>query len=688
MSTTSEKGKQPFRSETRRLLELVIHSVYTKKEIFLRELISNASDALDKRYKLTKVPSEELAIRLVIDKNLRTLTISDNGIGMNREELEQDLGVIAFSGTEEFRKSHSADAPASKADADDSNDTGTSDDELSGLIGQFGIGFYSCFMVAERVSVTSRKEGEREAFRWESDGLTGYEIFPAVKESVGTDITLYLRKDPEPASESAPDKAPAADEYSRYLREYTLYKLVKTYSDYVRWPILLNMPHPVMKNKKGEVIDPNSAAAGNLKPDEVEWAEEWSWETLNSRKPLWARTKSEVKDEELQNFYREHFANGLFAGRVLSEDEQKPLRTIFYQAEGQITFRALLFIPMFQQSRSSEKPLRGLELYANGVKIMDDCREVLPTEFSFVRGVVDSPDLPLNLSRETVQNVQALSKISAALGRRIKRELTDVLKNDRLAYERFYAVFGRELKLSAMEDYGAKKDELGPLLLFETSTTEGLSTMDEIIERNRKDGMEEADQKLYYAKGRNREAILNLPQIAAWREEGREFLCFTDSVDEMLVQMFGVYHGWRFTSVQEAASEENAYTANSEEQEVVSFAREQLKDRVDEVILSPRLKSHPVCLSSGGGISFEMEGILQKMSSHPGVKAKRILELNPNHEAFKSLTEAIRTDPERAKLYVQVLYEQSRLMAGLSVEDPAAYTDLVVQLFRQGGKGR
>lgn len=622
-----------FQAESRHLLDMMIHSIYTQKEIFLRELISNASDALDKLHYLSLsgtdmgIDKADMEIRIRINKEKRLVRIRDNGIGMNAEELTKNLGTIARSGSDSFKKLMKTDS----------------------LIGQFGVGFYSAFMVADKVTVLSKKFGENTGWRWDSDGVDSFTVQPYDKKSVGTDVILHIRQ----------EETPGADEYDCYLREYTYYKLVKKYSDYIRYPIKLYMPHPEIK----EGSDPS-------KP---EFEEQYSYETLNSMVPIWLRSKSEQKEEDKIAFYKEHFGENTDPQKIISAD-----------VEGDVSFKAMLYIPGKQPEdygTDSFKP--GLELYSSSVKIMDSCLGLLPEEFNFIRGVVDSPDVSLNISRELLQKDKKINVISNNLSKRVRNLLLKMLKDEREEYEKFHKNFGHHLKVCAMDDYGKKKDTLGELLLFMSGKTGKLITLDEYVA-----DMKPEQKYIYYADGNSPEAISKIPQIEIVREKDMDVLYFLDKADQFVAGMFGNYKSKKFRSVLDKDPElspegEKADSgANAEGgSELVAFIKEHLAGKVDDVILSNRLRSHPVCMSNGGGITYEMERYFRSLSPDMPMKAKLILEINGEHSALKALDEARKNDPDRAGKYCEILYNQARMIAGMPVEDPSGYTDLICGLW-------
>lgn len=625
--------KKAFKAESQRLLDLMIHSIYTHKEIFLREIISNASDAIDKLCYLSLTDEnvglkrEDFAITLSVDKENRTLTVSDNGIGMDADELENNLGVIASSGTYQFRQGLDKEAEAD-------------------VIGQFGVGFYSAFMVADHITVISRKYGQEQAYRWESDGLEGYTIEPCTRDAVGTDIIMHIK----------PDGDEEPDEYGQYLQEYALRRLVKKYSDYIRFPIKMMMPHSQVKEGSPQ--------------DKPEYEEVLAWETLNSMVPLWQRKKADVTREEYDKFYQERFG-----------DPAAPLSVITVSAEGAVTYKALLYIPSQAPSQYYTEDYKpGLQLYASGVMIMDSCADLLPDYFNFVRGVVESPDLSLNISRELLQHDRQLKIISANLEKKIKAELERMLRDDREKYETFYRSFGRQLKLCALDNYGARKEQLQDLLLFYSSTEKKPVTLAEYVSR-----MQPEQKFIYFASGDTVDAIDHMPQTELLKDHNMEILYFTDKADEFLPDMLQKYQDKPFRSAIDGDLElddEQKPDETDSHQESFAFLKEALGDKVDQVKASTRLKTHPVCLSSGQGITFEMEKYFTAVQPELGMKAKRILEINVDHPAFAAFETARITDPDKAKKYAQILYNQACLIAGLPIENPSAYTDLICSLWK------
>ncbi len=628
-------SKKEFKAESKRLLDMMINSIYTHKEIFLREIISNASDAIDKLCYLSLTDDkvglkrEDFQITLTIDKENRTLTVSDNGIGMDESDLENNLGVIANSGSLQFK---------GELEGKETTDTD--------IIGQFGVGFYSAFMVADEITVITKKYGCDQAYRWQSTGVDGYTIEPCEKDTVGTDIIMHIK----------PDSEEEKDEYSQYLREYPLYKLVKKYSDYIRFPIRMLMPHP--KRKEG------------CPEDKPEYEEEFVYETLNSMVPLWQRKKSEVTKEEYDKFYQERFG-----------EMAPPQSVITASVEGAVTYKALLFIPSRMPNQYFTEDFKpGLQLYSSGVMIMDHCADLLPEYFNFVRGVVDSPDLSLNISRELLQHDRQLKVIATNLEKKIKAELLRMLKDERESYETIYRSYGRQLKLCALDNYGANKEKVQDLLLFYSSKEKKLVTLDEYVDR-----MPESQKFIYYATGESVDAIDHLPQTELVKEHDYEMLYFTDNTDGFIPDMFGKYRDKPFRSVVDGELElddEKKPDETEHYKEAFTFIKEALGDKVTEVKASTKLKTHPVCLSSGEGITFEMEKYFTAVQPDLNMKAKRILEVNVDHPAFLAFETARIVEPERAKKYAQILYNQACLIAGLPIDDPSAYTDLLCSLWK------
>ena len=628
--------KKQFKAESKRLLDLMINSIYTHKEIFLREIISNASDAIDKLCYLSLTDDkvgmrrDDFQITLTIDKDNRTLTVSDNGIGMDENDLENNLGVIANSGSFRF-----------KGELEGKEETPDTD-----IIGQFGVGFYSAFMVSDRITVVTKKYGCDQAYRWQSSGVDGYTIEPCEKAAVGTDIIMHIK----------PDTEEEKDEYSQYLREYSLYRLVKKYSDYIRFPIRMLMPHSKLKEGCPE--------------DKPEYEEEFVLETLNSMVPLWQRKKSEVTREEYDKFYQERFG-----------EMAPPQSVITVSVEGAVTYKALLFIPSRMPNQYFTEDFKpGLQLYSSGVMIMDHCADLLPEYFNFVRGVVDSPDLSLNISRELLQHDRQLKVIAANLEKKIKAELLRMLKDERENYEKLYRSYGRQLKLCALDNYGVNKEKVQDLMMFYSSKEKKLVTLDEYVDR-----MPESQKFIYYATGENVDAIDHLPQTELVKEHDYEMLYFTDNTDSFIPDLFGKYRDKPFRSVVDGELELDGETKPDETErykEAFDFIKETLGDKVTEVKASTKLKTHPVCLSSGEGLTFEMEKYFTAVQPDLNMKAKRILEINVDHPAFLTFETARAAEPEKAKKYAQIFYNQACLIAGLPIDDPSTYTDLLCSLWQ------
>lgn len=632
------KMKQ-FKAESKRLLDLMINSIYTHKEIFLRELISNASDAIDKLYYhalsdgTTGLNRDDFSIELSIDKDNRTLTITDNGCGMTKEELENNLGVIAKSGSLAFKQENE-----SKEDID--------------IIGQFGVGFYSAFMVASNVKVYSRAYGSDEAYVWESNGAEGYTVEPCEKESNGTQIVLTIKEDTED------------EKYSEFLESYRIQELVRKYSDYIRYPIRMEVEKTRMKEKaEGEEPDEEKA------PEYETYTE---IETLNSMVPIWRKNKNELTDEDYNSFYKEKFF-----------DYSDPLKVIHTYTEGAATYHALLFIPAKAPynyyTRDYEK---GLKLYASGVLIMDSCKDLLPDHFSFVKGLVDSEDLSLNISREMLQHDRQLKVIASRLEKKIKSELLSMLKNDREKYEEFFKNFGLQLKYGVYNGFGTNKELLQDLLLFYSSSEQKLVTLEEYVSR-----MKEDQKYIYYAGGESREQIEKLPQTELVKEKGYEILYLTDDVDEFALQMMHDYNEKEFKSVSasdldlDTEEEKKEFEKQAEEnKDLLTFMKDALDGKVKAVVLSKRLKSHPVCLSNEGMLSIEMEKVLNAMPNDQKVKAERVLEINASHPIFEKLARLYAEDQEKLKTYAQLLYTQAELIEGMPVEDPVAFSNAVCEL--------
>jgi len=636
-------AKKQFKAESKRLLDLMINSIYTHKEIFLRELLSNASDAVDKlAYRsLTDdqvgLSRSDFKITVTPDPIVRTLTISDNGIGMTREELEANLGTIAKSGSLQFKKE-------------------LSDEDKAGvdIIGQFGVGFYSAFMVADQVSVTSRAYGSDQAWCWRSAGADGYTVTEAEKDAVGTDIVLHIKPDTE------------EEQYGQYLEQYRIDELVKKYSDYIRYPIVMLMHKSRQKPRPEDAGD-------DYKP---EWEDYDEWVTMNSMVPLWQRPKGEVTTEEYDQFYKSHYG-----------DWEAPLSTISISAEGAAEYKALLFIPGKAPydfyTRDFEK---GLQLYSSGVLIMDKCPDLLSEHFRFARGVVDTADLSLNISREMLQHTRTLKVIAANLEKKIKAELLRLQKDEREKYEAFWTAFGPQIKYGVVSDYGVHKELLQDLLLFSSSHGDKPSTLAEYRAR-----MAEDQPYIYFACGESAQRIAHLPQAERILDKGYEILYLTDEVDEFVMNTLGVWDEKPFKSISdddalpESDEEKQAAQQKAEENKpVLDFVKETLGDKVHDVRLSKILKSGAVCMTADGPMTLEMEKYFQRMDPEQAqmMRAQRVLELNADSPAFAALKAAVESDKDKAARYAQLLYSQSLLIAGLPLEDPAAYSELVCSLMQ------
>jgi molecular chaperone HtpG len=621
------KTKQ-FKTESQKLLHLMTHSIYTQKEIFLRELISNASDAIDKRHYVSltddKVSSAEYEIWLEPNKEERTLTIRDNGIGFTEAELIENLGTIAQSGSKQFLEK------LEKQDID--------------IIGQFGVGFYSAFMVSDKVEVYTRSPYSETGYKWSSKGESSYTIDEIEKEDVGTKIVLYLHED---------DKENEED-YSTYLEAYTLRSLVKKYSDYVRYPI--NM-----------MVD-----KGDDKKPKLEK------ETLNQMIPIWKRQKSEIKDEELNDFYKHQFG-----------DYEDPLKVIHTKVEGMLTYTAMLFIPKKPAyDFYSEKYEKGLQLYSKGVFIQDKNKDLIPDHFKFVKGLVDSADLSLNISRELLQQNRQVKKIASHLEKKIKSELESMLKNEREQYIEFYEAYKNTLKYGMYDQFGIHKDTLKDLIMFKTSQSDDYVTFKEYIERKPED-----QKAIYYATGKSKQSILNLPQMDMMKEKGYEVLLFTDEIDEFMIQILNSYEEVPFKSVQQGEADfvddtkkEDLKVKEKEHKDILKALKKALKDKVKDVKLTARLKDSPVCLVSGEGLSLEMEKILKSMPNQQDVKAEKILEINPDHDLFKAVESVYQKDSNKIDEYASLLYHQAMLIEGLPIEDPTEFSNNLVKLMIESSK--
>lgn len=625
-------AKKQFKAESKRLLDLMIHSIYTNREIFLRELISNASDALDKRYycSLTdenhRVNKEDLKIQIEIDKENRRLILSDTGIGMNESELETNLGTIAKSGSLDFKK-HLEE----NSDLD--------------IIGQFGVGFYSAFMVAKKIIVESRSIHCEEGYAWTSTGEDGYQITPIMKEDFGTKIILDLKDNTE------------EENFDEFLDEYKIKQLVKKYSDYVRYPILMDC----------EVSKPDENSE-----DENATITVKETQTLNSMIPLWKRNKSEIKDEEYNEFYKNKFM-----------DWNDPLKVIHYSVEGTTSYRALLYIPSkTPYNFYSAEYESGLQLYSKGVFIMDKAKDLIPDYFRFVKGLIDSDDLNLNISREILQQDRQVKALARNIEKKIKNSLEDLLKNEREKYEEFYKSFGLSLKYGIYSDYGMHKDQLQDLIMFVSSKEDKLVTLKEYVER-----MKEDQQFIYYACGENIDQIKKLPQIERLMDKDYEVLFFTDDVDEFAVQVMQQYNEKQFKSVNQGDLDLDSEDEKKQKEEtakqnasMLEAMKDALSSKVKDVRISSRLKSHPVCLTSEEGVSLEMEKVLSQIPNANEIKASRILEINPEHEIFSTMQKVYENNPELIKEYADLLYTQALLIEGFKVEDPIQYANEICNL--------
>ena len=622
--------KKEFKSESRRLLDLMINSIYTNKDIFLRELISNASDALDKLYyrsltdEKVKVDKDDLLIHLAFNKDERTITITDSGCGMTKEELEENLGTIAKSGSLAFK------------------DNMTNEEKVD-IIGQFGVGFYSAFMVSDRIVVKTKSYDSKDAYVWESEGVDGYTIDKCKKEDVGTEITLYIKEDTE------------EDEYSKYLEEYELKRLVKKYSDYISFPIQMEVTHHHMKDE-----------------EKKEYEDIKETETLNSMIPIWKKNKNDIKDEDYDNFYMDKF-----------NDFDKPLKVISSSVEGMCSYKSLLFIPSHAPydffTQNYEK---GLSLYSNGVLIMDKCPDLLPDYFAFVRGVVDSEDLSLNISREVLQESNNLKLIAKNIESKIRKELEALLKDDRDNYISFFKTFGVQLKYGVYNNFGADRDKLKDLVMFYSSKKDKLITLKEYVE-NMKDGQE----KIYYAAGSSISKIDKLPQVEQVKDKDFDILYLTEYVDEFCITAIQEYEGKKFANVESEdlglesdEEKEEVKKVNEESKDMLGAMLEIIGDDVKEVKLSKKLKSHPVCLTTKGDISIEMQKVFDAMPNDLGVKAEMILEVNENHPISKKLKDLYASDKESFDKYTKILYSEARIIAGLPIEDPTELSNLICEV--------
>ncbi|MEZ0118555.1 UNVERIFIED_ORG: molecular chaperone HtpG [Heyndrickxia coagulans] len=618
-----------FKAESKRLLDMMIHSIYTQKEIFLRELISNASDAIDKIY-YKALTDENLTfdkdsyyIKITPDKENRTLTVSDTGIGMTETELEENLGTIAQSGSLAFKHDN---------EMKDGYD----------LIGQFGVGFYSAFMVADEITVISKAAGSDQAYKWQSKGAEGYTIEPCEKDGNGTDIILKLKENTED------------EDYDQYLEEYRLRAIVKKYSDFIRYPIKMDVTERRLKEGSDD-----------------EYEEVKEEQTLNSMVPIWRKNKSELTDEDYEQFYMEkHYGF------------DKPVKHIHIKVDGTVRYNAILYIPeKIPFDYYTPEYEKGLELYANGVLIMEKCPDLLPDYFSFVKGMVDSEDLSLNISREMLQHDRQLKLIAKNIKNKIKRELANLLKENREQYEAFFKSFGRQLKFGVYNEFGAHKEDLQDLLMFYSSKEKKLVTLDEYVSR-----MPEDQKYIYYATGESIDRIEKLPQTELVLDKGYEILYFTEDIDEFAIKMLMNYKEKEFRSVSsgdlgfETEDKKETDAEEKENKELFAFMKETLDGKVKNVRASHRLKSHPVCFTTDGEVSIEMEKVLSAMPNGQNVKADKVLEINIHHDVFRALKEAFANDKDKCKLYTNLLYNQARLIEGLEIEDPVAFTNDICKI--------
>ena len=624
-------SKKQFKAESKRLLDLMINSIYTNKEIFLRELISNASDAMDKLYyrsltdKNLNVDRSKLEIKIELDKEKREIRIKDNGCGMTEQELENNLGTIAQSGSLAFKEANEK------------------KDDIS-IIGQFGVGFYSAFMVSDKVTVESKSVDEEQAHKWESTGAEGYTIEPSDKQDIGTTITLHIKEDNDD------------EKYSNYLENYKIQELIRKYSDYIRYPIKMDVER---KEKK--------------EGTENEFETKVETETMNSMVPIWKREKSKVTKEEYNNFYTEKFS-----------DFMPPLKVIHSSVEGQFTYTALLYIPShLPYDYYSQAYEKGLQLYSNGVLIMNKCSELLPDYFGFVKGLVDSPDLSLNISREMLQHDRQLRVIAKNLENKIRTELQNMLKNDREEYEKFFNTFGMQLKYGTYDNYGMNKDKLKDLLMFHSSVEKKLVTLDEYVSR-----MKEGQDTIYYASGESVDKIDMLPQVEGVKDKGYEILYLAENVDEFIMQTLQEYNGKKFANVcadnidlETKEEKEELQKVNDENKDMFEVMKEAVGEEVDKVRYTHKLKNHPVCITSEGAISVKMEKVINAMpNNEEKVKAQTILEINENHPIAKKIKELYASNKEELKEYTKVLYAQARLIEGLPIENPTEISNLICNL--------
>ena len=622
--------KKQFKAESKKLLDMMINSIYTNKEIFLRELISNSSDALDKIYyksltdKNIKIDKKELKIRIERDKDNRTIKIIDNGCGMSKEELENNLGTIAQSGSLTFKEENKEQTDVN-------------------IIGQFGVGFYSAFMVSKKVEVLSKPYDSEEAYLWVSSGEDGYEIKKADKEKYGTTITLYLKDDTED------------NNYSEYLEEFKIRSIIKKYSDYITYPIIMEVNNRVLKDES-----------------DSEYEDKLEDEVLNSQIPLWKKNKKDITEEEYNNFYHDKFY-----------DYEKPLKVIHTNVEGQCSYNAILFIPSHAPYDFYTKEYeKGLQLYTNGVLIMEKCSDLLPDYFSFVRGIVDTQDLPLNISRETLQQDKNLKIIAKSIENKIKNELTNMLKNEFEDYKKFFKTFGSHIKFGIYNNYGVEKDKLKDLVLFYSSNKKDYITLKEYV-----DNMKEDQKNIYYASGETVEKIDNLPQVEQVKQKEYDILYLTEYVDEFAIQAIQEYEEKKFMNVssndldlETTEEKEKTENKNKEYNDIFKLMKESLDNQVTEIKFTNRLKNHPVCLTTKGEISIEMEKVINAMPTDEKVKASLVLEINENHDISKKLKDLYDNNKEELKNYTKILYSQARLIEGLPIENPTEISNLICEI--------
>lgn len=621
--------KKAFKSESKRLLDLMINSIYTNKDIFLRELISNASDAIDKLYyrsltdKKIKVKKEDLEINLSFDKDNKTIIISDNGCGMTKEELENNLGTIAKSGSLSFKENMNK-------------------DEKIDIIGQFGVGFYSAFMVSDGIEVISKSIDEDKAYRWFSEGVDGYEISECEKENVGTTISIHIKEEKE------------EDNYSKYLDEYELKSLIKKYSDYIRYPIKMEVTnHKLVDEKENKYEDIKEI------------------ETINSMIPLWKKNKKDVTEEEYNNFYMDKF-----------NDYDKPLKVISHQVEGMTSYKSLMFIPSHAPFDYYQKDYeKGLSLYSSGVLIMDKCEELLPDYFSFIKGVVDTEDISLNISREILQKSHSLNLIAKNIESKIRKELESMLKEDRDKYIEFFKTFGVQLKYGVYNNYGVDKEKLQDLIMFYSSKKQKLITLKEYVEK-----MEKDQDKIYYAAGSSINKIDLLPQVEQVKDKDYDILYLTDYVDEFAITAIGEYEGKKFTNVESKdldleteEEKENTKKLNEEHSDLLKAMQEEIKE-VAEVKFTNKLKSHPVCLTTKGDVSIEMQKVFDAMPNEMGIKAEKILEINEEHPIAEKLQKLYKKDKDEFIKYTKILYSEAKMIAGLPIDNPTEISNLICEV--------